>query len=180
MAGPLLSDPEQYTLSLTDTIVDAGAGAASGAYAISGTGPDPSAVWGADLTIDCVTIFGRVRANSVEGRGGIFDGRLEAFDNQTGCLKYCWFSGDGDRLPQNYACVHRPDAFLDFTSDRFGDAAYGQLTLTTDARVREQGPGDDEMGAFNFLSTAHKWKNLQIRFREFMPVGVRPLLVPVT
>jgi hypothetical protein len=36
------------------------------------------------------------------------------------------------------------------------------------------------MGAFNFLLNTHKWKNLQIRFREFMPVDVRPLIVPVT
>ena len=180
IAGPLFVDAEEYTLALTDSIVDAGAGAATGAYAISGAGSNPAAVWGADCTIECVTIFGRTRVNSIEGRGGIFVGRLEAFDNQTGCLKYCWFSGDHDRLPQSYACVHAPDAFLDFAADRFGDPAYGQLTLTTDRRVREQGPGDDEMGAFNFLQSTHKWKNLQIRFREFMPVGVRPLIVPVT
>jgi hypothetical protein len=36
------------------------------------------------------------------------------------------------------------------------------------------------MGAFGFLREAHKWRNLQIRFREFMPVGVRPLLIAVT
>ena len=36
------------------------------------------------------------------------------------------------------------------------------------------------MGAFGFLLEAHRWHNLQIRIREFMPVGVRPLVVPVT
>jgi len=178
IAGPLLVDAGAYTLGLTDSIVDAGAGLLTGGFAVSGTTPASS--WGAATTIDGVTVFGRTHVERIEGKGGIFSGRLEAFDNQSGCLKYCWFSGDGDRLPQNHACVRAPDAFLDFTSDRFGDAGYGQLTLTTDRRVREQGPGDDEMGAFNFLLTAHKWKNLQIRFREFMPVGVRPLIVPVT
>ena len=133
IAGSLLVDPDQYMLGLTDSIIDA-----AGDYAISGAGPNPAAVWGVDCTIDCVTIFGRTRVNTIEGRGGIFTGRLEAFNNQTGCLKYCWFSGDGDRLPQNYACVRAPDAFLDFKSDRFGNPAYGQLTLTTDRRVLEQ------------------------------------------
>ena len=42
------------------------------------------------------------------------------------------------------------------------------------------GPDDDAMGAFGFLRDAHKWTNLQVRLREFMPVGVRPLVVPVT
>ena len=36
------------------------------------------------------------------------------------------------------------------------------------------------MGAFGFLLNAHKWKNIGIRLREFMPVGRRALLVPVT
>jgi hypothetical protein len=36
------------------------------------------------------------------------------------------------------------------------------------------------MGAFGFLLEAHKWRNLSVRYREFMPVGIRPLLIPVT
>ena len=55
-----------------------------------------------------------------------------------------------------------------------------ELALSTDFRVRERGPNDDAMGCFGFLLEAHKWRNLQIRYREFMPVGVRPLLIPVT
>lgn len=31
-----------------------------------------------------------------------------------------------------------------------------------------------------FLLEAHKWNNLTLRLREFMPVGVRPLLIAVT
>jgi hypothetical protein len=178
VAGPVLVDAVDYTLSLTDSIVDCGG--VAGAYAIAGTGPNPSTTWGADLTIDCVTVLGRTRVNKVQGRGGIFVERLEAFDDQTGCLKYCWFSGDSERLPQNYACVGAPDAFLSFTSDRFGASGYGQLSLATDQRVLEQGPGDDEMGAFHYLLNAHRQKNLQIRYREFTPIGVRTLVVPVT
>jgi len=67
-----------------------------------------------------------------------------------------------------------------FVSEIFGDASYGQLKLTSDFRILERGPDDDQMGALGFLTEAHKWRNLQIRYREFMPVGVRPLLIPVT
>jgi hypothetical protein len=49
-----------------------------------------------------------------------------------------------------------------------------------DFRILERGPNDDAMGAFGFLLEAHRWHNLNIRFREFMPLGVRPLLIPVT
>jgi len=165
---------EDYTLSLSDSIVD-GAGAE---FAISGVAASAATSWGPTTTIDRVTIFGRVRVEDAGGRGGIFVKRLEVRDAQARCLKYCSFSGDHDVLPQSFACVR--GAYVAFTSDVFGDPAYGQLTFGTDERVRERGPQDDQMGAFGFLEETHRWKNLQIRFREFMPVGVKPLLVPRT
>jgi hypothetical protein len=128
-----------------------------------------------------------MRVESIDGRGGIWVHALEVLNNQIGCLKFSYFSGEPlDRLPQNHACVKGKDstgktiAQLHFVSEVFGNPAYGQLALTTDERIREQGPRDDAMGAFGFLLEAHKWRNLQIRFREFMPVGIRPLLIPVS
>jgi hypothetical protein len=95
-------------------------------------------------------------------------------------LKYCYFSGDADRLPPQHACVFGTSARLAFTSTWFGDPAYGQLASGTDFRIRYRGPADDAMGAYGFLLEAHKWTNLAIRLREFMPVGVRPLPIAVT
>jgi hypothetical protein len=69
---------------------------------------------------------------------------------------------------------------LYFVSEIFGEPAYGQLSHNSDFEIRERGPNDDAMGAFGFLLETHKWRNIQIRFREFMPVGIRPLLIPVT
>jgi hypothetical protein len=36
------------------------------------------------------------------------------------------------------------------------------------------------MGAFGYLLESHKWKNVGIRLREYTPIGVRPVLIPVT
>jgi len=140
--------------------------------------------------VENVTILGRVRAATIEGAGTIFTGVLDAFDQQVGCLKYCYFADDTNspsppdevrnRLPPHLACVFGDTARLLFTSEVFGSPAYCQLSLECDQRILEQGIGNDQMGAFNFLSEAHKWRNLKIRFREFMPVGIRPLLIPVT
>jgi hypothetical protein len=137
-----------------------------------------------------MTILGRARVNSIEGSGGIFTGVLQAFDQQKGCLKYCYFADDSpgpappdevkNRLPQNFACVNGKEARLIFTSEFFGNPAYCQLSLECDPRILEEGPGSDQMGAYNLLLEAHKWRNLRIRFREFMPAGIRPLLIPVT
>ena len=130
------------------------------------------------LSLTGVTVFGRARVRSANGSGGIWGHALEVQDNQTGCLRFCWFAPETNRLPQNFGCV--TGVALQFTATAFGESAYGQLGLDSDVSVLEKGPGSDEMGAFGFLLNSHKWRNLQIRFREFMPAGIKPVIVPVT
>lgn len=187
ITGPVRADT-RYPLFVSESIVDAGAGVddnpAGAGFAVTGSNPadppDPLHGWGGPTVVSGATFFGRVRVERIEGRGGIFVHRLQARDNQHGCLKHSWFRGVNDRLPQHHACVLGTSARLAFTDEAFGEPAYGQLAGTADFRIRERGPGDDAMGAYGFLLEAHAWRNLQVRFREFMPVGTRPLLVPVT
>jgi hypothetical protein len=181
VAGPLLIDGG-YHLSLADSIIDAGKGVGDDpqdSFAVSGA-TDPTGGWGPPAEVNGITVFGRMRVESINGRGGIWVHALEVLDNQKGCIRFSYFSGEGDRLPQNLGCVSGTGARLRFVGEIFGEPTYGQLAHTTDFRIRERGPKDDAMGAFGFLLEAHKWRNIQIRYREFMPVGVKPLLVPVT
>ncbi|HJR08374.1 MAG TPA: hypothetical protein VJ842_14025 [Pyrinomonadaceae bacterium] len=187
ITGALLID-SGYQLSLNASIIDAGQGAndAAAKYAVTGA-TDPAKGWGPPVQVTGATFFGRTRVERASGVGGIWVHALEVHDNQRGCIKFSYFSGEAeDRLPQNHACVRGKTAVasesarLRFTSEIFGEPAYGQLAHTTDFRVRERGPNDDQMGAYGFLLEAHKWRNLQIRYREFMPVGARALLIPVT
>ncbi len=181
ISGPLLIDSD-YELSLTDSIVDGGKGVlddSTNAFAVSAAA-DPVNGWGPPCQVNGITAFGRTRVESMNGRGGIWVHRLEVLNNQKGCIKFSYFSGESDRLPQNFACVRAPDAILRFVSESYGQPGYAQLSLNADRRVRERGPEDDAMGAFGFLLESHKWRNLEIRYREFMTVGVRPLLIPVT
>jgi hypothetical protein len=181
ITGALAVD-DRYRLDIEASIVDAGLGAGdppSGAFAIAAAA-NPTTAWAAPLAFQGITCFGPVRVAEVGGAGGIFTQRFAVLDNQHGCIKHSWFSGNNDRLPPNHFCVHAPDARLAFTGDWFGDPGYAQLARASDARVLTRGPDDDAMGAFGFLLDAHKWTNLQVRLREFMPVGVRPLVVPVT
>ena len=173
---------DRYHLDITAAIVDAGLGVSdppTGAFAIAAA-TNPATAWGAQLDFHGVTCFGPVRMSAVNGEGAIFVHRFEVLDNQHGCIKRSWFSGDADRLPPNHFCVQAPDARVAFTSEWFGDPGYAQLANSSDPRVLTLGPDDDAMGAFGFLRNAHKWTNLHVRLREFMPVGVRPLVVPVT
>jgi hypothetical protein len=179
--GPLAIDSD-YAITLGDSIVDAGSGVAAitPAYAIHAASGVVADEWSGALSVSGVTIFGRVRVESVTGQGGIFVQRLEAHDNQKGCVKFSYFRGDGDRLPPHHGCVFAAQARLAFTSEYYGAPGYAQLKLNCDKRILENGPNYDQMGAFGYLRNTAKWKNLQIRYREFMPVGVRAVLIPIT
>jgi len=181
ITGALAVD-ERYRLDIKDSIVDASprpADAPGSVYAIAAA-TDPTNAWGARLDFDGLTCFGAVRVAAVGGLGGIYTQRFEVLDNQHGCIKWSWFSGDADRLPPNHFCLDGHDARLVFTSEWFNDPAYAQIARESDPRIRTLGPDDDAMGAFGFLLEAHKWINLHVRLREFMPIGVRPLLLPIT
>ena len=179
IAGPLEME-SVYQLQIQDSIIDGGAGPGedgSAALAI-GSQASPLGGWGPVLCVKGVTVFGRTRVRSATGSGGVFCHALETQDNQTGCLRFCWFAAETNRLPQNFGCVTGVE--LQFTDTTFGAPGYGQVSLDSDVTVLQKGPGSDEMGAFGFLLNSHKWRNLQIRFREFMPAGITPVVVPVT
>lgn len=185
VSGALRMD-DGYRLTLQSSIVDAGLNVGdklgqlgSGDYALAAVS-DPDNRWAAPLDLRGATLFGRTRCAGASGSGGLFTQRLEVWNNQTGCLKYCGFSGDADRLPPHHACVEFTQTRLVFTATWHGEPGYGQLARGSDYRIRQRGPDDDAMGAFGFLLEAHKWNNLTLRLREFLPVGVRPLLIAVT
>jgi hypothetical protein len=182
ITGPLFID-QPYTLTFNRAIVDAGKGVdadSSAAFALT-SATDPVNGWGPPTTVaNGLTMFGRMRVESATGRGGIWVHKLEVLNNQKGCIKFSYFSGEGDRLPQTFACVKGPAERLVFSSEIFGQPAYAQVALASGYQIRERGPDDDQMGSFGFLLESHRRHNLEIRIREFMPVGVRPLLVPVT
>jgi len=182
ITGALAVD-DRYRLDIADTIVDVGLGVDAtpdGRFAIAAAAVDQSRAWGARLDFSGLTCFGPVRVSAIGGQGGIFTQRFAVLDNQRGCVKWSWFSGRRDRLPPNHFCLRAPGARLAFTSELFNDPGYAQIANASDERIRTLGPNDDAMGAFGFMLDAHKSTNLQIRLREFMPVGVRSLIVPVT
>jgi hypothetical protein len=181
VAGAIRADAG-YRLSVQDSIVDAGVGPDDppGAARAVASVADPAQVPGPPLSVSGATFLGPVHVREARGAGAIFTHRLTVWNHQVGCLRQCRFSGQGDRLPPHRACVSGPGARVAFTSIRHGQPGYGQLARGTDERVLTRGPGDDAMGAFGFLQEAHRRTNLDIRLREFMPVGVRALVVTLT
>jgi hypothetical protein len=179
VTGPLMIG-DGYRLAVQDSVIDAGRGPGDTPGLPPAIAAEDGTGFGPPLSLRNVTVLGAVRVREARGAGGIFAHRMEVWNHQTGCLKFCSFSGDADVLPPQVGCVRQPQAALRFTSIRHGQPGYAQLARTADPAIRGRGPDDEAMGATNGLMEAHKWTNLTTRLFEFMPVGVRPLILPVT
>jgi len=181
LCGALAID-DQYQLSLSDCVVDAGSGVADSApaLALGAASGNPELAWGPALSVSGMTCFGRMRVAAANGRGGIWCHALQVQDNQKGCVKFSRFAASGNRLPPQHACLFGNGDDLRFIAESFGMPGYAQLSQRCDSHILEQGPDNDEMGAFGFLKNTHKWKNIHIRYREYQPVGIRPVLITVT
>ena len=173
-----------YNLEISNSIIDAGAGVRDqpGTYAIIGT-DSTSTKWGPKTKARNVTIFGEVKVEEISGRGIIFVHPIAVQKTLRGCLKYCYIVRTNTmQIPQIQDCLYDDEANpgLLFVSEEYGNPHYAQLAHDIDYRIKGRGPEDNEMGAFGFLCESDKWRNIQVRFREFMPVGIRPVFVTVT
>ncbi|MFX0095369.1 MAG: hypothetical protein ACFFBD_26780, partial [Candidatus Hodarchaeota archaeon] len=176
ISGPLFIDTN-YFLSLKNSIIDAGKGVNE--FAITGVSPR---IWGPPTKINGITIFGKTQVEWITGKGAIFVHPLRVQKTLKGCLRYSYIAGDKREIPQIEGCIfaHQADPRLRFVSTIFGQPEYGQLAHGIDYQIRERGPNDNAMGAFGYLLEANKWRNINIRYREFMPVGIIPVFIVVT
>lgn len=183
VCGTMAIDPG-YRLDLRDSIVDAGGVVEAPAPALAifaASAANIETAWGPALSFSGLTCFGRLRVSSAAGRGGVFVHTLQVLDTQSGCIKFSRFrAGADNRLPSHHGCFFGDGSDLHFSAETFGRPDYARLEQDSDPRALEQGPANDEMGAFGFQLNTHRWKNLQIRYREYMPVGIRPVLVTLT
>ena len=64
-----------------------------------------------------------------------------------------------------------------FTTLTYGQPAYAQLSLSTADEIRRGADDESEMGAFHHLYAPQRDRNLRIRLREFLRVGLEAGLI---
>ncbi len=67
-----------------------------------------------------------------------------------------------------------------FTSTRYGDPAYGQLSRTCPEEIRTGAEDGSEMGAFSFLKQPQRTANLQSNLEEYLRFGLEAGIFFVT
>lgn len=204
IAGPLRIRAERHELTATDSIVDAPAAPPPGAdpsglatrRALGWTAPatEPAAV----ATFERCTVLGDVTVRELRlATDTIFAfGRVVAERGQHGCMRFSSLERlDLARTPRRYRC--QPDlameavpasgralaaerARVSFTSTRYGDPGYVQLSRDCPRGIAAGAEDGAEMGAFCHLRQPQRESNLQLRLEEYMPFGLEPGVVYVT
>jgi hypothetical protein len=165
-------------VTLRDCIVDAGA-AENVAYAGDDTGAP-----GAELTVKECTVVGKLHTKLLRlASDSIFFARLGdqpaetwtaplvAERRQEGCVRFS-FVPSGSITPRRHRCVSDPAALPQFTSLRYGDAAYGQLRPATAQSIRQGAHDEGEMGVLHALCQPQREANLRVRLDEYLRFGL--------
>ncbi len=202
ITGPLRLPEQMPGVAVRDSILDGGREAA-----IARTGaPDRS---GPPAELRRATVFGAVQVRELSlASEVVFTGPVRADRAQGGCVRFSYLSLPPDsRVPRRYQCQpdlalaalakqlgrasaadllpHEQALVLDrlhpaFTSERYGDPGYGQLSLNCPVEITTGAEDGSEMGAFSGLRQPQREANLRIRLAEYLPFGLQPALIYVT
>ncbi|HEU4793878.1 MAG TPA: hypothetical protein VFS96_09495, partial [Nitrolancea sp.] len=150
-------------LSIIDSIVD-------------GTGGSAIVAHGCGGDIQTSTLFGEVALSSLEAGNSIFTGRVTAIRRQIGCVRFCFLPFDS-LTPRRYLCQPAEAAsearvFPRFTSVTFGEPGYGQLRLPGQPEITAGAEDEGELGAFHFLQTGKRLRNLQTNLDDYLRFGL--------
>jgi len=122
-----------------------------------------------------VTVFGDVTVNRLFASEALIQGLVRVTDNQHGCFRFSASNEDPQkRLPPQFESHFFPPAIPNhfFTSRRFGDPGYAQLSGTAPASIIRGAENRSEIGAFSSLLSSIKLDDLKAKVNEFMPFGL--------
>ncbi len=139
------------------------------------------------------TVLGRVIVHRLEASECILQELTEVDDIQDGCVRFTAWA-DGSVLPRQYESVRIPQTAPLFTSTDFGQPGYAQLLPMADAQILpplvpstapvntiSAGAEDgSEMGAYAREKNPIKQRALLLKFQEYMPAGLVPVVIDVT
>ena len=202
VAGPSLYDPAQFTtvdlspdvLALAESwppdparlallnrgLLDESFPVALGVAAL--------AVADATVQLTRVTVLGRIAAHRLSASDSILADFAAVDDVQDGCVRFSAYAS-GSAIPRQYKSAEIPPGAPIFTSDSYGQPGYAQLLETADAAIAGGATGaslssgaetNSEMGAFSADLNPVKEQGLLLKYAEYMPLGLTPVIVHVT
>lgn len=127
-----------------------------------------------------VTIFGAIEILRLFASESIITETSKVTDTQNGCFRFSTAPEDS-RLPKPYeSYLFSGDTNFWFTSKKFGQPGYAQLSEVSPVVIKRGAENGSEMGAFCSLLNPIKADSLQAKVEEYMPFGLIPLFINET
>lgn len=135
------------------------------------------------------TVVGGIHCTQLDAANSLLIARLETGDprkaavharrRQVGCVRFSYVPL-GSRTGKRFRCQPDPADPADvqaaikprFTSMRYGEPAYLQLTSSTTPKIRRGADDESEMGATHQLYTPQREANLLLRLDEYLRFGL--------
>jgi hypothetical protein len=133
-----------------------------------------------ELALSRSTILGTFAVHRLDASECILDGTGGVADTQHGCVRFTAWREGSSALPRQYESVRVATGAGLFVSDDFGRPEYGQLLATAGDAIRAGAEDGSEMGAFAREKSAIKERSLLIKYQEYLPLGLEPVIVHVT
>jgi hypothetical protein len=144
----------------------------------------------ADATVELarVSVLGPVALHQLSASDSILTGFTLVEDTQNGCIRFS-ATPEGSRVARQYLSVKIAAEAAIFTSDAFGSPSYGQLLESADTAIVGGSAGatlsagaesGSQMGAFSGEQNPIKEQALLIKYAEYLPLGLTPVVVHVT
>jgi hypothetical protein len=149
------------------------------------------AVANGDQSFSRCTVLDRLTVHRLQASESILAGLAAVDDAQHGCVRFSAWT-KGSILPRQFESVQIQSATSLFTSTDFGQPAYAQLLPTADSQISKtnrtmattevptilSGAEDgSEMGAFCLEKNPIKERGILIKYQEFMPSTLVPVIV---
>lgn len=129
-----------------------------------------------EARLERVTAFGDIDVNRLYASETLVAGEVVVTDNQHSCIRFSAArSFTGEHYESHVYPRGVPGHF--FTSRRFGDPGYAQLSETAPREIRRGAENRSEIGAFSKLLNPVKADDLEVKVLEYMPFGLIPQFI---
>ena len=122
------------------------------------------------------TIFGAVNLERLNASEALIAGPASVTDTQHGCFRF-GAALTGSRIPHPYESHFIGDVGNYFTSRRFGDPGYAQLSAGAPQSLLSGAENGSEIGAFSSLFNPIRFAGLRAKVDEYLPFGLIPLFI---
>lgn len=180
IVGAIHLHNRQGELTIRDSILDHAPG-----FAIAALHPDGE--HRPVVSLERVTIFGRVQARELRlALNVLFTAPVFIQERQQGLVSFSYVPAHSQTprrehclppsvdYPEQPARTQHPLESVEpqFTSTRYGDAAYAQLAAQCSPQIRRGSDNGSEMGVFNSLRQAQRQDNIAQALDEYLPFGL--------